>query len=144
VTKAKLNLDYCEDIQNRVEIPIDTSQFNMTLYHELKAQGIDIFDPKESIFNDRCISYTDNSTGTDTTLNWRRKFLYTQKVPMCVGFNCTYQGVSEANFLQCKCGGLNSDSEFLNSVSQMLLNSLSEINIGIVKCYKLIPTVIIF
>jgi hypothetical protein len=144
VSKERLNLDYCEDIKNRVEIPLDTSQFNMTLYNELIEQGIDIFDPKEAIFNDRCISYTDNTTNSDTSLNWRREHLYSQKVPMCIGFNCTYDGVNEFNYLNCNCAGLNSDSAVLNSVSEILLSSLSEINIGIVTCYKQIPTVIKF
>jgi hypothetical protein len=141
VSKKRLNLDYCEDINNRVEVPLDTSQFNMTLYNELKDQGIDIFDQNDSVFNDRCISYTDNSTGSDTTLNWRRQFLFAQKVPMCVGFNCTYQGVSEFNYLKCDCTGLNTGSGFIDDISKMLLDSLTEINIGIVTCYKQIPTV---
>jgi hypothetical protein len=143
VTKKRLDLSECEDLKSRVELPLDTSQFNMTLYNELKEQGIDIFNPNDAIYNDRCISYTNNETGSDTTLNWRRQFLLTQKVPICVGFNCTYQGVSEFNYLKCDCSGLNSGSGIVDSITQMLLDSLSEINIGIVACYKQIPTVII-
>jgi hypothetical protein len=139
-TKKRLELDNCEDVKNSVEVPLtDTTGLNMTLYNELKEQGIDLFNPNDPIFNDICISYTDNST--DTTLNWRRQHLHPQKMPICVGINCTYQGINEFDYVKCDCTGMNSGSEVLNQISEILLESLSEINIVIVTCYKQIPTV---
>jgi hypothetical protein len=142
VTKAKLDLSYCEEVSNSVEIPLsDTAGLNLTLYKEMKEQGIDIFNPDDPFFNDICISYSNNSTDSDATLNWRRQHFYPQKMPMCVGVNCTYQGISEFNYVKCDCTGINSGSDIVDQIGNVLLESLSEINIGIVSCYKQIPTV---
>jgi hypothetical protein len=55
ITKEKLSLDTCKDIRQTIQLPISNStKFNMTLYKELKSQGIDIFDPNNIYFNDRC------------------------------------------------------------------------------------------
>jgi hypothetical protein len=142
VSKQRLDLDNCKDISISVEVPLtDTTELNMTQYTEMKEQGIDIFDPNDPIYNDICISYTNTDNSTDTTLNWRRHNLYPQKMPMCIGVNCTYQGISEFNYVKCDCTGMDSGSDVVNQISKVLLDSLSEINIGIVTCYKQIPSV---
>jgi hypothetical protein len=144
-TKEKLNLDYCEDVKNNVQLPLpENFDVNMTLYNELKEQGIDMFNPDDPVFHDICIPYTDNSTNSDTTLNWRRQNLYSQKKPMCIGFNCTYQGINEFNYLKCECSGIDTGSNVIDMFAENLLDSLSGINIGIVTCYKQIPTVSIY
>jgi hypothetical protein len=141
-TMKKLSLTYCEDVSNSVEIPLsNTSELNLTLYNEMKEQGIDIFNPNDPIYNDICMSYIDNSTDSDTTITWRRKHLNPQKMPMCIGVNCTYQGINEFNYIKCDCTGINSGSSIVDGVAEVLMDSLSEINIGIVSCYRQIPTV---
>jgi hypothetical protein len=139
-SKKKLDLDNCENAQNSVEIPLsDTSGINMTLYNEMKEQGIDIFNPNDNFYNDRCVSYAANDT--DITIKNRRNILSAQKVPECVGLNCTYQGIGEYNYLKCQCAGLGSSSTIVNQITDMLFDSLSQINVGIVTCYKQILTV---
>jgi hypothetical protein len=138
-SKHKLDLTLCNKTST-VEMPLtESSAVNLTLYRDMKEQGVDLLNPNDPIFNDICISYNDNISGT--TLNWRRQNLYPQKIPMCVGFNCTYQGINEFNYVNCECSGLGSTSDILNMFSSNIMESLSEINIGIVSCYKQIPSV---
>jgi hypothetical protein len=86
----KLDLDLCNNITYSVQIPFTNKpDLNLTLYKELKDQGIDIFNPSDNAFNDRCLTHINNQTGTDTTLNWRKQNYLQKTIPMCVGFNCT-------------------------------------------------------
>jgi hypothetical protein len=143
-TKQKLDLTYCNKTST-VEMPLtNTSMINLTLYKVMKEQGIDIFNPDDPIFNDICVSYNDNNNLMDTTLNWRRQNLYQQKRPMCIGFNCTYKSINEFNYIKCSCSELDSQSSIINTLSDVLMSTLSEINISIVTCYKQIPSVSFF
>jgi hypothetical protein len=134
VSKQKLDLEYCDTATQQVHIPM-TAEVNLTLYNKMKEEGIDIFDPNDPIFNDRCASYVDETTGKDTSLNWRRENLFQKQVPMCVGFNCTYVGINEFDYLTCNCTGFGSKSELVNQVLDSAIKTLSNFNIGIVRCY---------
>jgi hypothetical protein len=141
----RLDLDLCNNTTYSVQIPFtNKSELNLTLYKELRHQGIDIFNPSDSAFNDRCFTHINNQTGTDTTLNWRKQNYLQKTIPMCVGFNCTYQGVSEFNYVKCSCTGLQSDSELVNNIVDILTTTVSKLNIGIIFCYKQMLNVYIF
>jgi hypothetical protein len=142
-TKKKLDLDLCMDDQIEVQLPLtNTSDLNLTFYKEMKNKGIDIFNPDDAAFNDIC--FIDTYNGTDTTINWRREHYLNQKIPMCVGVNCTYQGLTEDNYVTCKCSGLQGDSSLINTIVNYFLESLSDYNIWVIYCYKQIPTVSLF
>jgi hypothetical protein len=139
ITKERLELNHCSDISNTVSIPLRLNNgLNLTLYNEMKELGIDILNPNDPAFNDKCVSYSDIN-GEDMSLSWRRENLYQQKMPICLGTDCTYTGINEFNYVTCNCTGLQSDSEFINDVTQIILGSLSDINIGIVTCTHVIP-----
>jgi hypothetical protein len=139
-TKQSLDLGLCNNITQTISIPItNTTGLNLTLYKEMKVQGIDILNPNDPFYTDRCISYTDNSTSADTTLNWRRKTYLKGKMPLCVGLNCTYQGLDTNNYLNCQCQGMQSDTPIYYQLLNVFTDSLSQLNLGIILCYKIIP-----
>jgi hypothetical protein len=116
----------------------------LTLYRDLKKEGIDIFNPADPAFTDRCYTHINNETGADTTISWRQQN-YIQKIsPMCIGINCTYQGISEFDYVQCNCTGLQSDNNIVNELVNFVMTSVSSLNIGVIFCYKVISIVNIF
>jgi hypothetical protein len=141
--RTKLNLNLCQNISIDVQMPINNKlKLNLTLYKDLIDKGIDIFNENDPAFTDRCFSYKIN--GTDTTVNWRRQNLLQSTAPLCIGIDCTFQSISDHNYLQCNCSGLSSDSEFLNGMVDTLIESFSQLNLGIIFCYKLISYVSLF
>jgi hypothetical protein len=142
ITKKKLNLDYCNNITTSVEVPLpENSGINLTLYNVMKAQGIDILNPNDPVFTDRCMTFTNTSTGQDTTINSRRQNLFQQKTPVCKETNCTYSGINSNNYMKCECSGLDSGSRIVNQITDIVIYSINSVNVGIVTCYYLIPTV---
>jgi hypothetical protein len=141
-TKQKLNMDLCQNISQTVELPLNsnTTEFNLTQYNEMKEAGIDIFDPEDPFFTDRCATF--NSTGDGTSLSWRRKNLYQKKQPMCIGFSCTFEGISAYNYIKCNCTGLKTDIEMFNKLVDTIISSISKLNVGIITCYTAIPVTI--
>jgi hypothetical protein len=139
VTRQKLDFDICKDIENSVQVPL-SSDVNMTLYNEMKSQGIDIFNSSDVLFTDRCSSYLDPKTGKDTSLNYRREKIYQQVKPVCIGVNCTYEGINDLSYVQCNCKGIKSNVEVFNSIVNLAIEDLSRVNLGIVLCYAIVPS----
>jgi hypothetical protein len=138
----KLDIDVCDNLTYSIQIPIDNKfSVNLTKYKELKAQGIDTLDPNDPAFTDRCYSHVDNTTGGDTTLNWRQQHYYQQKIPMCIGVNCTYKGISQFDYVECACTGLQTNNMVAIELMNKFLVSASKLNIGIVRCYNRIISV---
>jgi hypothetical protein len=134
VTKEKLNMDLCNDVQQKVLMPVgNNTNLNLTLYREMKVDGIDIYNPNDKAFNDQCMSYIDKGTQKDTTLNWRRENYYQQTTPQC-GFNCTYSGINDKNYTECTCG-INATSLYENSFFDYALDgTFSEFNFKVISC----------
>jgi hypothetical protein len=134
LTKDKLNLDICANITESIEIPLSNlTNLNLTLYKNMKAEGIDILNPKDSIYHDRCISVIDNDTQSDTTINWRRDNYLNNTILQCIGINCEYNGITEDNYINCTCG-IMTDSEVLNTSVNVFLSTISQINFEIIAC----------
>jgi hypothetical protein len=110
----------------------------MTLYKEMKNQGIDIFNPNDDSFNDICSGYVDKSTLKYTTLNWRRANYYQTIIPQCIGFNCDYIGVNDNNYVECSCG-IKTDNEYINEPLNYAIGTLTKFNFGVILCANLIP-----
>jgi hypothetical protein len=142
-TGKKLDIDICNNIKYSVQLPItNTTIFNLTAYKVLKTEGIDIFNPSDPAFTDRCYTHIDNQTGADTTVNWRKQNYLQQNIPMCVGINCTYQGVSD--YIQCTCTGMQTDNVLVNEVIDYLFTAISKFNIAVIFCYREIKLVSFF
>jgi hypothetical protein len=134
VTKQKLNLNICKDLKQTIQVPINNlTNLNMTLYRELKKQGIDIFDPNNTYFNDRCASYVDINKMKDTTINSRNQNFLQSTLPRCKGLNCTYNGISDNGYVNCTCG-VGADEYFINEQVIYAVKTFSRFNLDVITC----------
>jgi hypothetical protein len=133
ITKEKLNIDICKNTTGVIQMPINLPNFNQTFYTEMKQEGIDILDPKDPIFNDRCMSYVDKPTNADTTINWRRGAYLGGIMPLCRGVNCKYNGVTDDGYVNCTCG-IGTDTEIQSISISVALDSINNINFEIITC----------
>jgi hypothetical protein len=141
--RERLDLSICEHTYQQVSIPIvSRSEVNLTLFKEMEKYGIDIFNSTDPTFTSRCNAFKDNDK--DTTVNYRINNIYQKRIPMCIGFNCSYQGINEFDYVKCNCTGLRTKVEIINGIVNSVISTFSEVNLGIVLCYNRILTVSYF
>jgi hypothetical protein len=134
VTKEMLNLDICMNTTQTIQLPIsNATNLNLTLYKDLKAKGIDIYDPNNTYFNNRCASYIDTNSSKDTTVNWRRQNYLQSIIPQCLGLNCTYSGINEKNYIKCICG-IKTGVEFVDNQVNYALSLVNQFNLDVAVC----------
>jgi hypothetical protein len=134
LTNEKLNKSICDDIQ--IKTPIIDKQLNQTLFNQLRNDGIDVYNPNNKAFTSRCYSNIDPTTGYSTTLNYRVEHYYRNKSINC-GNGCKYTSTDENNYAVCQCNGATkTDSNFLNSISDLFLTGFTNINIDLILCYE--------
>jgi hypothetical protein len=141
--QTKLDIDICKNLTLQIEMPFNNFGLNLTVYKDFKEQGLDIFDPNDPYFNNRCTSYVETLINADTTINWRRMNLYQSQGPMCLGANCTYNGINDIDYISCSCAGVLTETQFINNLRTTSLGTVTNFNMGIVACSNLISMVII-
>ena len=104
-----------------------------------KGMGVDVFDIKDTFFNDICYPYSDNNSNSDMILTDRVSDIY-QNYSLC-GENCKYDSFNiEKISANCNCKvkqGVDSEikeGNFENYVE----NSFLESNFGVIKCFNLV------
>ena len=150
----KLNLSLCNQnikIMKYID-DIDKKKFDILLAENLANKGIDIFNPKDSFFNDIC-KQIDNIKGKDMILIDRRTDIF-QNITFCQS-GCTYAGMNyDLMFANCLCDSYsleieenNEDEENnknynekinFNSIKKHILSNLFDFNINVMKCYNLV------
>jgi hypothetical protein len=145
--KLQLDTSICDKSTVKIMMPLtsqtNNSLFNLTLYKEMKAMGIDITNTSDPFFTDRCFAFKDPATGADTSLNYRRANYFQAQQPNCLGLVCNLTGINNYNYVECTCSS-DDDSSVFNDLVGQVITSLSDINIEIVFCYSLIPVCVIF
>ena len=147
----KLNMGLCEEEIVVMKYIGDLKDIDINKALELAKQGIDIFNAKDSFFNDFCYPYSNNS---DITLSDRREDLY-QNISFC-GEECLYDGIDyELLTAKCLCeaeliqfeneednnGKDNKDKAkgiTLNDIANSFTSSLLDFNYIVIKCYNLV------
>jgi hypothetical protein len=135
-TRKKLDMSICNDVD--IKTPM-TDKSQLQQYQDMKDRNIDIFDPNDPAFTDRCFQYVDNTTGMDTTLNWRIKNYLQNNTISCssrAGTNCTYRGIDDNGYVICKCAGTVVDDDVSNDFVNFLADTYSSLNLDIVRCYN--------
>jgi hypothetical protein len=136
--KTKLDINLCKNITQSIQIPLtNLTNFNLTKYQEIKKLGIDIYNPNDPYFNDRCLGLVDNQTNYDTTVNWRINNYYETTIPECNGLDCAYSGIDENNFVNCTCN-LQDDEYYVKPV-YYIKDSLTRFNFEVIQCPQMIP-----
>jgi hypothetical protein len=133
-TGERLNTSLCNDI--KIKTPINDKGLNLTLYNQLKNDDIDVYNPNDKAFTSRCYSHIDPRTGYSTTVNYRIENYYRNRSIIC-SKGCKYISSDNNNYAVCQCGGATkTNNKFINSVSDLFLTGVANINIDLILCYN--------
>lgn len=138
-TEEKVDLSPCDGVKIKISQPmLNKEQLNIELGLSLLEEGINIYDPEDEIFNDRCTSLSVG--GKDVSMKDRREQIYTP-ASFC-GDGCSVGSINlTSNDIECECepqsGGFTSLLEE-NEVFSAFTSLIESTNIEMFRCYKLI------
>ena len=136
--KTQLNLSYCKDVQITVSYNIQKdSNLNKTKILYYSELGIDIFNNKDSFFNDLC--YPFSISNFDIILKDRVLDIY-QNYSLCDN-GCEYVDLLIENMTAiCSCQVKTEINCEVSSpvFSEIVQDTFKDSNIGVIRCYKLI------
>ena len=143
ITKKKLDISVCEQIDFYISVNLD--QKALDLYLDLQNYGYDLFNPNDSFYQDICAHYT-TENGTDVLLSDRKKYFFNDTETSCQE-GCEYlQYNLEKKQIKCECNITPENNiepeEGKKFSGKMLYESFYDVlrfsNIRILKCYKLV------
>ena len=145
-TLARLDLNVCNDVTINIYPPVHLDEQTLSIFSDLEKSGYNLFNSSDSFYNDFCTPYTTKNK-TDMILKDRQKEIYGKngnKALCQSGCELEYfnQTISKA---KCNCviqkSNANLDITDLESGKNILkesfLNTLSNSNFQILRCYKL-------
>ena len=143
INKTRVNLSICKSVSIDIFLPISINEKSQEYHNELKEYGYDLFNIKDSFYNDIWTKYK-SDRGTDITLTDRKNYYYTKETT-CQD-NCQYSEYSiESQLLKCECNISNEqiytiNMEKLNGLAlfQSFYKVLKYSNYKVIKCYNLI------
>ena len=139
---TKLDLSICQNMKIALYSPYTPSQESLNKIIQLNEYGYDLYNPKDSFYQDICSPFTSENE-TDILLSDRKSDFF-ENISLCEDI-CTYNGYDYTiEKAKCECSikgsiDLNINkvvSKEANILSNFYLNSFS--NIKILKCYKLV------
>ena len=136
--KEKLDLSYCKNVPIKVNYEIkDKSLINQSMVAYYSDLGIDIFDSKDSFFNDICYPFTNSIS--DIILKDRILDIY-QNYSLCDN-NCEYELINITDMIvTCSCQ-IKTEMNFEVTkpvFSEIILETFENSNFGVMKCYNLV------
>ena len=144
-TLEQLDLEVCNDITININIPVSLNAEASSLFNSLSESGYNLFNTADSFYTDLCTPYT-TEEGTDILLEDRKKAIYSVSgnISFCQS-GCEFQSYnSTTKKANCDCSVKseevpNMDNvEFSqNSVAGSFLDTLSNSNFLVMKCFKL-------
>jgi hypothetical protein len=116
-----------------VNSPGNNKQMSLN-YEKFKQIDVDIYDPSDRFFNDKCFIYKNETNTMDVPLVTRKTDIFLGTSYIC-GQNCTFNGTSIDNYVICKCPPTY-HSKIL--VEHKSFDDYSHTNIDILSCvYKI-------
>jgi hypothetical protein len=144
INNKQFDLTQCNSSQNMIGIPVlfpsgNNLRFLQTLkftikpdyYTKMLAAGIDIYNPSDPKYFDRCSSVIDPNNNADTSLNYRIKN-YFQGVTITCTSGCSYSGIDATNNVICNCNGVPTNAHL--QLQQQTLSTVSDLNLSIFNC----------
>jgi hypothetical protein len=136
--RQKLDLSYCNNVDIKITYDIkNDSLLNKTMISYFSDLGIDIFNNKDSFFNDLCHPFS--ISNSDIILKDRLSDLY-QNYSLCDD-GCEYDIINIQNMsVTCTC---QIKTEIKTEVSQLnfgtiVQSTFKDSNIGVIRCYNLV------
>ena len=139
----KLDLSLCNNTKINIYSPVYLDNSTYDLYKNLQEQGYDLFDSKDSFYNDLCTPF-DSENETDVLLRDRKKDYYNSEITFCET-GCTYKTIdTDIDKVQCECS-VKTEIQVDSSQTTFSINALAEnfykleyfSNILIITCFKL-------
>jgi hypothetical protein len=100
-------------------------------YNLLLPTGVDIYNPNNAAYTDRCTSVIDPNTAADTTINYRIQN-YFQGVAIQCSSGCSYDSIDTKNNVKCICNGIPSSLHIF--VVPTTIPLVSEFNLDLFNC----------
>ena len=147
-TLEMIPLSICKDILINIDIPFDLEEPTKSLYFHLNESGYNLFNIKDSFYNDICSTYT-TQNNTDLTMADRKNIIFDNKggnMRICQN-NCTFKYYNISNRIaKCEC---NVQEESINTnilgenfekviIVDDFYKTLLNSNFLVLKCYKLV------
>ena len=153
ITKLFLELQECTGINAIINVPVNLNPEIESLYDNLAKSGYNLFDSKDSFYNDICAVFT-TENNTDILLYDRRMDIYqlTVNVSLCQE-GCKFISYnSETNNAECDCPikdeKMKTDSSQLkfdkNEMVDEFYETLNNSNFRVLTCYKLVFNIKVF
>ena len=146
-TFQQVSLQVCEDSPIKINTPVSLSNQKLSLISSLEESGYNLFDIKDSFYNDICSTYTAEN-GADMVLSSRKNLIYDKNkdVYLCQS-GCEFNSFDSKNSkAECDCKVQKSatitdiakisfdKTQFVDSFYKTLFNS----NFRVLKCIKLL------
>ena len=99
-----------EPILNDIELSLFFPEYNADLYEYYISKGIDIYNPHDKAFTDKC--YLSTNFDYDLTQRYRKKYIYTgYTIAYSNNSNCMYQRMNNntKHYMDIKCDTINTD-----------------------------------
>jgi hypothetical protein len=136
--KEKLNLSICNNVEIKIVYDIkDKSKLDKTMISQYSEQGIDIFNSKDSFFNDICFPFS--ISNSDLVLKDRIIDIY-QNYSLCDN-GCEYEKFDLYNMsVICSCQVKTTISTEVSppKFAEVVQNTFRDSNFGVIKCYNLV------
>ena len=142
-TKEKIDLSICSNVPIGIYAPINIDQNEISLYNSLNDQGYNLYDSKNSFYNDPCTTFT-SSNGTDVSLADRKNYYYNDDAALCEDV-CQYVEINtKTKKVHCECNvkqNVNVESDQSFSPEKLMENFYKiddYTNFEVLYCYKLV------
>ena len=146
-TMQPVDISVCKDLPITIYTPVSISDSKLSLISNLEESGYNVFDIRDSFYNDICSRYTAEN-GADMVLSSRKELIYDQNKDMYLCQDgCSFVNFDSKNVkAKCDCdvqlGNTKTDitqlkfdkTEFIDSFYTTLFNS----NFRVLKCVKLL------
>ena len=142
-----LDISVCKEDLKVMKYIGDIKEINIESAMSLSEQGIDLFNPEDSFFNDICSPY-DNPDGKDIILNDRRNDMF-QNISLCQD-GCTYAGMNyELMAANCLCNSSylqennntkskkDKETVTFKSLTDSFISNLVSFNTDVLRCFNL-------
>ena len=130
-TGEKLDItNVCDEQPISLKVPTDVSNLNVTLIENFRPKRINIYDRKDDFYTSKCITYINETSGSEIPVNDRIS-RYFQGVSFECSDGCTFTGFDDNFFQICDCKAVNSTT---TSKNINLMSGLSKSNIDLFIC----------
>lgn len=132
ITGEKLDItDVCKQSSTQLRTPVDINSLNLTLIDNFQPKKINLYDTEDSFYQSVCVTYVNDTSDSDVTINQRRERVFPGISFKCSD-GCTFTGFDENYNQVCDCRSVNAT---VTAVDVTPLSGIQYSNIKVVGCF---------